>query len=134
MQITLDNSLNTPVYQQIVDSIKKDVALGLVKKGDRLPTVRNLAAELAINPNTIARAYRTLESDGITTTRPGSGTFIANLDSQLSRQVKKRIISSCLQKAIIDAVHMQIDKQTLYKWFDEQIEQFKFSTGDKNGD
>jgi len=72
MQIRIDNASNRPVYRQIIDQIKRDIALGRLIKDEKLPTVRQLAAQLAINPNTIAKAYRQLEGEGIIITRPGS--------------------------------------------------------------
>jgi GntR family transcriptional regulator len=124
MQIKIDNASERPVYQQIIDQVKRDIALGRLGKDERLPTVRQLAGQLAINPNTIAKAYQQMEREGIITTRPGSGAFVANLDSDLSGSVKKRIISEDLERAVVDAFHMQIDGQTLLKWFNEAIEKF----------
>lgn len=124
MQIRIDNASDRPVYQQIIDQVKRDIALGRLGKDERLPTVRQLAGQLAINPNTIAKAYRQMEQEGIITTRPGAGTFVANLDSDLSGSVKKKLICDDLERAVVDAFHMQIDKQTLLKWFDEQTGKF----------
>jgi GntR family transcriptional regulator len=124
MQIRIDNASDRPVYQQIIDHVKRDIALGRLGKDERLPTVRQLAGQLAINPNTIAKAYRQMEQEGIITTRPGAGTFVANLDSDLSGSVKKKLICDDLERAVVDAFHMQIDKQTLLKWFDEQTGKF----------
>jgi GntR family transcriptional regulator len=124
MQIKIDNASDRPVYQQIIDQVKRDIALGRLGKDERLPTVRQLAGQLAINPNTIAKAYQQMEREGIITTRPGSGAFVANLDSDLSSSVKKKLISEDLERAVVDAFHMQIDGQTLLKWFNEAIEKF----------
>ncbi|MGA2324043.1 MAG: GntR family transcriptional regulator [Sedimentisphaerales bacterium] len=124
MQIRIDNASDRPVYQQIIDQVKRDIAIGRLGKDEKLPTVRQLAGQLAINPNTIAKAYQQLEREGIITTRPGSGTFVANLDSDLSGSVKKRIICEDLERAVVDAFHMQIDSQTLLKWFNEAIGKF----------
>jgi GntR family transcriptional regulator len=124
MQIRIDNSSDRPVYQQIIDHVKRDIALGRLGKDERLPTVRQLAGQLAINPNTIAKAYQQLEREGIIMTRPGAGTFVANLDSDLSGSVKKKLICDDLELAAVDAFHMQIDRQTLLKWFNEAIDKF----------
>lgn len=124
MQIRIDNASDRPVYQQIIDQVKRDIALGRLGKDERLPTVRQLAGQLAINPNTIAKAYQQMEREGIITTRPGSGAFVANLDSDLSSSVKKKLISEDLERAAVDAFHMQIDSQTLLKWFNEAIGKF----------
>ena len=125
MQIRIDNASSRPVYRQIIDHIKRDIALGRLIKDEKLPTVRQLAAQLAINPNTIAKAYRQLEQQGIITTRPGTGAFIANLDSNLSNSVKKKLLCTELEHVIVDAYHMQIDKPAIKKWFDETVERFK---------
>ncbi|MGA2679252.1 MAG: GntR family transcriptional regulator [Sedimentisphaerales bacterium] len=124
MQIKIDNASDRPVYQQIIDQVKRDIALGRLGKNEKLLTVRQLAGQLAINPNTIAKAYQQMEREGIITTRPGSGAFVANLDSDLSGSVKKKLISEDLERAVVDAFHMQIDGQTLLKWFNEAIEKF----------
>ena len=124
MQIRIDNASDRPVYQQIIDQVKRDIALGRLAQDERLPTVRQLAEQLAINPNTISKAYRQMEQEGIITTRPGAGTFVAGLDSDLSGSVKRKIICDDLERAVVDAFHMQIDEQTLLKWFEEQIKKF----------
>jgi len=124
MQIRIDNASERPVYQQIIDQVKRDIALGRLDRDEKLPTVRQLAGQLAINPNTIAKAYQQLEREGIITTRPGSGAFVANLDSNLNNSVKKKLISEDLERAVVDAFHMQIDSQTLLKWFNEAIGKF----------
>jgi GntR family transcriptional regulator len=124
MQIRIDNASDRPVYQQIIDQVKRDIACGKLKKEERLPTVRQLAGQLAINPNTIAKAYQQLEREGIISTRPGAGTFVVNLDSDLSGSVKKKLICEDLDRAVVDAYHMQIDKQTLLKWFNDTSGKF----------
>jgi len=124
MQIRIDNASDRPVYQQIIDQVKRDIAIGRLGKDEKLPTVRQLAGQLAINPNTIAKAYQQMEREGIITTRPGSGAFVANLDSNLNNSVKKKLISEDLERAVVDAFHMQIDSETLLKWFNEAIEKF----------
>ena len=127
MQIQINSSSDRPVYQQIIDHVKRDIALNRLKNGEKLPTVRQLAAQLAINPNTIAKAYRQLEQDGIIVTRPGAGAFITETNSSLSLSVRKKIICEDIERLIVEAVHMQIDKATLEQWFAERIEKFKFA-------
>jgi len=126
MQIRIDNSSDRPVYQQIIDQIKRDIALGRLNKDEKLPTVRQMARQIAINPNTIAKAYRQLEQEGIITTKPGTGAFVANLDSNLSRAVRKRLISEELERIAVEAFHMQLDRQTLLELFSNAIEKFNF--------
>jgi len=66
-----------PVYRQVVDQVRGAVAAGSLTAGDQLPTVRQLAVDLEINPNTVVRAYRELEYDGLLETHQGTGTFIS---------------------------------------------------------
>lgn len=74
----LDLRSGVPVYRQIIDQVLAGVASGTLVPGDQLPTVRQMAVELAVNPNTVLRAYRELEIRGMLETHQGSGTFIAN--------------------------------------------------------
>jgi GntR family transcriptional regulator len=127
MQFSIDNASGRAVYQQIIDQVKRDIALGRLLKEEKLPTVRQLAARLAINPNTIAKAYRQLEQEGIITTRPGAGAFVAALDSNLSKAVRKKLLCEDIDRVVVDAVHMQIEKQELLRWFAERVEKFKFA-------
>lgn len=128
MQFRIDNASDRPVYQQIIGQIKHDIALGRLIKDEKLPTVRQLAKQLAINPNTIAKAYRQLEQEGIIVTKAGAGAFVANLDSSLSRAVRKKLLSEELERIAVEAYHMQIDRETLSGWFNNAIEKFNLST------
>jgi len=126
MQIRINNASERPVYSQIIDHVKRDIALGRLIKEEKLPTVRQLAAQLAINPNTIAKAYRQLEQEGIIVTKAGSGAFVANLDSNLSRAVRKKLICEELGRVAVDAFHMQIDSQTLSEWFNNSLKKLNW--------
>lgn len=77
-QLKLDLRSGVPVYRQIIDQVRTGVAAGTLTAGDQLPTVRQLAVDLAINPNTVMRAYRELELGGMLETHQGTGTFISN--------------------------------------------------------
>jgi GntR family transcriptional regulator len=73
---SLDTASGVPVYRQIMDQVMGGIAAGALKPGEQLPTVRQLAVDLAVNPNTIVRAYRELEFRGVLDTQHGTGTFI----------------------------------------------------------
>ena len=73
--VQISSGSNEPIYSQVVTQISRAIAQGLISPGDKLPAVRNLAAELVINPNTVARAYTILEQQGLVTTKTGSGTY-----------------------------------------------------------
>jgi len=76
MQIKIDFRSSAPIYVQIIEQIRQKVASGELKQGDQLPTVRQLATELRVNFNTVARAYRTLDEAGLISTQHGRGTYI----------------------------------------------------------
>jgi GntR family transcriptional regulator len=127
MLIQIDHASDRSVYQQIVDHVKREIALGKLIEGDRLPTVRELSGKLVINPNTIAKAYRQLEQEGVIVTRAGAGAFVSTLDTNLSRAVRRKIISEQFERAIVEAVHMQATRLMVEEWFDKAISKFKFS-------
>jgi GntR family transcriptional regulator len=77
-QFVIDLHTGVPVYRQLIDQVRGGIASGSLAAGDQLPTVRQLAVDLAINPNTVMRAYRELELGGLLETHQGTGTFIAN--------------------------------------------------------
>ena len=126
MQFRIDNSSERPIYQQIIDQIKRDIALNKLRESEKLPTVRQLAGQLVINPNTIAKAYRQLERDGIIVTKVGAGAFVAELNSSLSRSVRRKIINQQLELIAVEAIHMQMDKKTLTELFNSTLEKFKY--------
>jgi GntR family transcriptional regulator len=80
---TLDPVSGVPTYLQLVQQVEQAMRLGYLKPGDQLPRVREVVADLAINPNTVMKAYRDLESKGLTAGRPGQGTFIEGTLDQI---------------------------------------------------
>ena len=86
--VHLDYRDSRPIYTQIVDGFRSQISAGIVQEGDRLPSVREMAAQLAINPNTIQRAYRELEMAGWIVSVPGKGSFVCGVpqESRMERQ------------------------------------------------
>ena len=99
----LDLHSGVPVYRQIIDQVRGGIAAGSLTPGDQLPTVRQLAVDLAINPNTVVRAYRELELGGLLETHQGTGTFIGaqkmkGADAERERQLAQ-IVADCVSRA-----------------------------------
>jgi GntR family transcriptional regulator len=99
----LDLHSGMPVYRQIMDQVRGGIAAGALTPGDQLPTVRQLAVDLEINPNTVVRAYRELEFGGLIETHQGTGTFISaqkmkRADAQRERQLAQ-IVGDCVSRA-----------------------------------
>jgi GntR family transcriptional regulator len=89
----LDLRSGVPVYRQLIDQVRAGIASGLLMSGDQLPTVRQLAVDLAINPNTVLRAYRELELGGVLETQQGTGTFITQQKIQRDEVERERQLS-----------------------------------------
>ena len=100
-----------PIYAQIIDGFREQIAGGALQPGDRLPSVRELAAELAINPNTIQRSYRALEAEGWIVTLPGKGCFVsANGDCRA--QEREKYLAS-LDAACVALLHLGLTREEL---------------------
>jgi GntR family transcriptional regulator len=96
IELSLDESTGVPLYRQIIRQIENAILSGKLKPGDRLPTIRSLAVELKINPNTIARAYSEMELLGIVATQVGSGTYVPDAqaereDGRLSEKIEQTV-------------------------------------------
>jgi GntR family transcriptional regulator len=89
-RFAIDLHTGVPVYRQLIDQVRAGIASATLKAGDQLPTVRQLAVDLAINPNTVMRAYRELELGGLLETHQGTGTFISNKKIQNSSDERAR--------------------------------------------
>jgi GntR family transcriptional regulator len=112
VEFHLDQRSGLPVYLQIVQQVKEALRLGLLDVGDQLPTVREVVAELAINPNTVAKAYRELEHEGLVTATPGRGTFVA--ETLVSESVQHHdSLRRALLAWLIEARRMGLDEESI---------------------
>jgi GntR family transcriptional regulator len=96
----LDAHSGVPVYRQLIDQVQAAVATGSLSSGDQLPTVRQVAVDLAINPNTVSRAYREMEIRGILDTQQGTGTFVAERQTELSKDVRERQLGQLVNEFV----------------------------------
>ncbi len=104
MDLKIDTNNGAPIYLQIVEQIKRSVAMGRIQPEEGLPSVRQLAMELTINPNTVARAYLELEHEGVIYKRQGQGTFVAAQGVDASRRERQKAVAGMLERAIVEAV------------------------------
>ncbi len=109
MKFFINASSGVPIYRQIVQQIENGVAGGLLSPGDQLPTVREVALDLTINPNTVARAYRELESSGIIESIQGRGTYISGTVPHLSGKVREKMIKDKLEEIMREAYQLNIN-------------------------
>ena len=104
MQIRLDTRSAVPLSHQMAQQIRRAVAAGQVGPGDRLPSVRDLAVDLLVNPNTVARVYRDLEAEGLLETRRGQGTFVSDSAGAMAEKERLRIIGALVRELVEDAL------------------------------
>jgi GntR family transcriptional regulator len=98
LQISIDIKSGVPFYRQIIDQVKSAIATESIAPGDRLPTVRQLAVDLSINPNTVSRAYTELELTGLVETQMGSGTFVGQHSVERDEVERRRLLDQICQE------------------------------------
>jgi GntR family transcriptional regulator len=107
MEIRIDPNSTVPIYLQIIYSVKHQVATGRLEPEEQLPTVRMLAADLRINPNTVARAYETLDTEGVITTQRGRGTYVrAHPDDAHLTRVRKDQLKAMMDDVVNNALSL----------------------------
>src|SRR5579864_4822192 len=117
--LKLDLRSGVPVYRQIIDQVLAGISTGSLKAGDQLPTVRQLAVDLAINPNTVVRAYRELEIRGVLATQQGTGTFITDKKPEKNELEHQRRIGQLAGELLARAGAEGITLQELLDHFNE---------------
>jgi len=133
MLFRLNPSSGVPIYLQLMEQIKHAVETGALKAGDQLPTIRKLAEDLVMNPNTVVRAYRELQHEGVIELRHGSGAFIS--DSVAGRTKITGKAQSIVQSAVERLVDTGMTEDEIRRLFDNELAQLRApkATGGKNG-
>ena len=129
MQIHVSDTDGTPFYQQVVPQLKFLVASGRLEEGEQLPPVRKLAEQLLINPNTVARAYRELEAEGVVAPKRGAGVFVSDVGSPLSRKEKTRILGERINALLTESQQLGFDLEVVVKLIRQRGTQFESKGG-----
>ena len=108
MLFAIEASSPIPIYAQIVAQVRAALAGGDLRAGDPLPSVRQLAAELRVNPNTVAQAYRELEREGLTFVQRGQGTFVAEVGSERLSDERARVARSLVERMLDEAFRLGV--------------------------
>ena len=123
--IEINPSSPVPLYQQIVEQIRRLVALGALKPGDRLPSVRELAVRTRVNRNTAARAIQQLEIDGVVRTRVGQGTFVEQAGRHLDPARRDGAVDELIDRLLIEAGTLGVALEELGQRLARRIERFR---------
>ena len=126
MTLRIDPAAPEPLFEQIGQRVKEAVASGLMAPGDRLPSVRELARDLAINPNTVARAYEALERDGVIVRRQGSGCFVTEQASPLREDERRKRLAEQARRLVTDAFHLGLDAADVEAAVAEALDRVRF--------
>ena len=111
MNVSINTTDPRPIYVQIMDEVRRALVVGTLRSEDPLPSVRQLAADLRLNPNTVAQAYRELEREGVVYVRRGQGTFVAEGRSVAAE--RKALAREVAERALLDAHRHGIDAEEL---------------------
>jgi DNA-binding transcriptional regulator YhcF (GntR family) len=114
MHLRVSPTDGVPIYLQIVNQVKYLVAAGRLAPGEELPPIRTLAERLAINPNTVARAYRELEVAGVVIKRGTTGTFVSDAGSPLARKERVRILTGRIDALLAEARQLGFSSDELF--------------------
>jgi GntR family transcriptional regulator len=125
---TVDPRSGVPIYLQLIEQVKRSVALGVLAPGEQLPTVKQLAVDLTVNPNTVARAYRDLERDAVIETAPGRGSFVradgvanqAGAAADVAAEAVTRAVREAKSLGLSSAAVRKLFDSALTRWFPEE--------------
>ncbi len=122
MKLKIDPDSSVPIYVQIEDSIHSFIAAGQLQPGEQLPTIRELAADIRVNLNTVARAYFELDREGVISTQRGKGTFVSGvLDKDQIERKRQRLLHSIIETALEEARRLGYSPTEIKKAFQEEM-------------
>ena len=127
LNILISTGASSPIYKQITDQVRLAVATGKLAVADPLPSVRALAEQLVINPNTVARAYADLAREGLIESRPGRGVFVIRKRKVFTREEGWRRLEPLLEGLIGEALAMDFSPEELRKAFEKKLDQWKLA-------
>jgi GntR family transcriptional regulator len=130
--VTIITGSSTPIYKQITDQVHMAVATGRLMVGSQLPSVRGLAEELVLNPNTVARAYADLAREGLIESRPGRGVFVIRKRKVFTREEGRRRLEPMVDALLGEAMAMDFSREDLRGMFDKKLGQWQPGKGAEN--
>lgn len=127
MDFFISTSSSVPIYQQLAQLVRDAIARGTLVPDEKLPSVRQLAEQLVVNPNTIAKAFSLLESEGLLIGRPGLGLFVAQPRMELTKTARNSRIGEQLDQWLADAVNLGMTKDEVLKLIQQHAKKFQWS-------
>ena len=120
----IDTSSGVPIYLQLINQVKYHIATGALQQDDELPSVRTVAEQYMVNPNTISKAYRALEQEGVIYRRRGMGTYVSGKMVEMSLDEKIAIVRELLEKAVIQGRQLGMSSTSIRATFEKTMKKF----------
>lgn len=120
--IKIESKSFVPIYEQIKKEIKRNISLGILKSHEPLPSIRDLAAELIVNPNTVARAYRELEKEGFIYTKKAKGCYVSEGSPSLIKKERSELLNQVFDEAIGEAKKFKLKSNEMKRLFDKRLQ------------
>ncbi|MBO0454502.1 MULTISPECIES: GntR family transcriptional regulator [Enterococcus] len=117
--VRIDKNSSRAYYEQLVLGIKEDILHGILQPGDKIPSVREMAKQLLMNPNTISKAYKVLEAEKVLVTVKGKGTFVRAIEELPRDEIRVQELKNTLNELVIEAHHLQVTQEELLQWIQE---------------
>ena len=117
--VKIDKDSHRPFYEQLVIGIKENILQGILEPGDQIPSVREMAKILLMNPNTISKAYKVLESEQVLVTVKGKGTFVKQVESRPRDLRRIEELQQQFNELVIEAKHLQVNETEIKQWLKE---------------
>lgn len=121
MKLKVDPHSDVPIYRQMIDSIAGAIESGDLESGDKLPSIRELSTQLAINPNTTAKVYRELEIRGFVESRPGAGCFVQRHGKEAAKVVRAERMQELFRHVLTEAKARRIDEHDFLQFLKQRI-------------
>ena len=125
MMFHVDFKTGKSPYLQLVDQVRYAAASGGLRAGESLPSVRQLAEELRVNRNTVAKAYAELEAQGVIETVPGKGCFLKDGNTPFNKQARQKILQKEIDEAVVTAHHLQVEREPFLALVKERLDYFE---------
>jgi GntR family transcriptional regulator len=131
MKLTIDQESSVPIYVQIEDGIHSLIAAGQLQPGEQLPTIRELAADIRVNLNTVARAYFELDREGVISTQRGKGTFVTGVpDKEQIERKRQKLLHSIIHSALEEAHNLGYSVSEIRTVFQEEMQNWLTKNGE----
>jgi len=121
----IDFNAARPIYEQVIEEIKKEIVRGEINPGEKLPSQRQMAKNIDVNPNTVQRAYREMDARDLVETKRGKGTFIKD-DDKVITEIKKEMAEHAVENYIEQMESLGFNKEEIFKKLEDKIERRNF--------